>query len=547
LNLVTDTYEPVLKEVPVYTEHSYNPIHQEPVQMEPLEDLKDVVTSLKMAVEMVERDAPPFTKSWYDLYDNHYNDVSYEVPVGVSMNTFARKPLNPSSVMVPVVKSYVSRINNPPSYRNTLTAMVKRNFNVPALEEITSSYENVYYSVTNMFNCCLKPGWKKAFKKYYHKYSIHNFFDTNKAYVNQLAPGKAAKFNLDEMLPYWVTNKNMFKEHTNMLKSKAKFPLKGEIKSEYTVNATINYHKPEVNAISSSIFRNIITRLKVWMRDNCVLMIEKNRVDFETFFFTNFEKKKYIKIGKRKISLEIDYSKFDKSQTERCAMIEMFIYSMLGMDKDFLIYWYESLESSSVYNYHDLIKAFIEWQRRTGTATTALGNTLITMVTVCSVLFPDYPEDDIDGPFDLAAFLGDDSSIIVRDDYIVPDNITDKLNTWYNLSAKFDIMDHIYFCSSFIIYLPGKGCKMIPDPKKRLLSLTLPLSTNLDDVYESMTDSCSSYLEDKEYLHVLARDAAKRYKTSIEDMMFVIRTIKSTLHSKEVFSSLYKPLSCVFG
>lgn len=358
LNLVTDTYEPVLTEVPIYKEHSYIPVHQEPVEKDPLDDLEEVIPSIRMAIEMVERDAPPLLNTWYDLYHNHYNDVSYEIPGGVTFNTSSRKPLNPSSVMLPVVKSYVSRINNPPSYKNTLTAMVKRNFNVPALEEITSSYENVLYSVTNMFNCCLKPGWRVAFEKYYHTYSIHNFFDTNKAYVNQLAPGKAARFNLDEMLPYWLTNKNIFKEHTNMLKSKAKFPLKGEIKSEYTINATINYHKPEVNCISSSIFRNIITRLKVYMRDNCVMMIEKDRASFEELFFSNFEKKKYIKIGKRKISLEIDYSKFDKSQIERCAMIEMFIYSMLGLDKEFLIYWYESLEESSVYNYHDLIKAF---------------------------------------------------------------------------------------------------------------------------------------------------------------------------------------------
>ncbi|KAG0751550.1 hypothetical protein G6F24_014224 [Rhizopus arrhizus] len=204
LNLVTDTYEPVLTEVPIYKEHSYIPVHQEPVEKDPLDDLEEVIPSIRMAIEMVERDAPPLLNTWYDLYHNHYNDVSYEIPGGVTFNTSSRKPLNPSSVMLPVVKSYVSRINNPPSYKNTLTAMVKRNFNVPALEEITSSYENVLYSVTNMFNCCLKPGWRVAFEKYYHTYSIHNFFDTNKAYVNQLAPGKASRFNLDEMLPYWV-------------------------------------------------------------------------------------------------------------------------------------------------------------------------------------------------------------------------------------------------------------------------------------------------------------------------------------------------------
>lgn len=81
-----------------------------------------------------------------------------------------------------------------------------------------------------------------------------------------MAPGKAARFNLDEVLPCWVTDKNIFKEHTNMLKSKAKFPLKGEVKSEYTINATINHHKPEVNCISSSMFRNIITTESLYER-----------------------------------------------------------------------------------------------------------------------------------------------------------------------------------------------------------------------------------------------------------------------------------------
>lgn len=176
LNLVTDTYEPVLTEVPIYKEHFHLPIHQELLEKEPLDDLEEVIPSIRMAVEMVERDVPSLPNTCYDLYDNHYNDVSYEVPGGVTFNTSARKPLNPSSVMLPVVKSYVSRINNPPSFKNTLTAIVKRNFNVPALEEITPSYENVLYSVTNMFNCCLKPGWRAAFKKYYNTYSIHIFF-----------------------------------------------------------------------------------------------------------------------------------------------------------------------------------------------------------------------------------------------------------------------------------------------------------------------------------------------------------------------------------
>ncbi|KAG0754661.1 hypothetical protein G6F24_012335 [Rhizopus arrhizus] len=96
---------PSATEVPIYKEHFHLPIHQELLEKEPLDDLEEVIPSIRMAVEMVERDVPSLPNTCYDLYDNHYNDVSYEVPGGVTFNTSARKPLNPSSVMLPVLNA----------------------------------------------------------------------------------------------------------------------------------------------------------------------------------------------------------------------------------------------------------------------------------------------------------------------------------------------------------------------------------------------------------------------------------------------------------
>jgi hypothetical protein len=490
LNRVTSAEEPSLHAVCVFNTIALGIDHVERLKVTKVPVVDDHISVLRYVIGKFSEDAKPNTRTLYDFYDTHYNDMNVEAPVCVSMNFTAKKPINPLTCQMPVVQSYVTRPPNPPSFNNTVAAFAKRNWNVPILEDITSSMESIMFSVENMFNCVLKPGWRDCFVSQYQSSPIRHFFDTNADYVNQLAPGKPERFNLDKMLPLTM-QPGCFKRHTNILKARSKFPLKGELQDEYVMNATINYHEMEVNALSSSIFRSVIKRLKPWMRSETCMMIEKDRKDIEEFYFRNLEIANKSGLS-NKVSLEIDYSKFDKSQLERCAMIKMYVYACLGLDEEFAEYWFDALEESSTYNHRDMIKGFMRWQRRTGTATTAIGNTLITMVTVCSVLFPDYGEYRWDAPYVCAAFLGDDSSIIVRRDYMVPLDITTKLNSWYNLSAKFDIMDHIYFCSSFIVYIPNLGCKMIPDLKKRLLNLTIPQTTDLNEIYISLRDSCEA-------------------------------------------------------
>jgi hypothetical protein len=435
--------------------------------------------------------------------------------------------------------SYITKCKNPPSYKNTLLAFNKRNWNVPILEEVTDQLQKIDSTVKNMFNYLCVPGWRQILENDYAAYPMTHFVDKNAAYVNQLIPGKAKRFNLDEMVPIGLWTENKFTKHTNILKSDTKFSLTGDIQSEYTVNSTINFHDLEVNALSSSIFRNVITRLKAILRPEVCMMIEKDRKDIEQFFYRNFEKNKNMQKGDGFLSMEIDYSKFDKSQKERCAMIEMYIYARLGLKRDFAEIWFESLKKMTTVNYHDTIKCHLEWQRRTGTATTALGNTLVTMATVCAVLFPDFQIDSFKSPFKCAAFLGDDSSIIVDKSVMMPSEVSEKLNTWFNLSAKFDIKDHVYFCSSFIIYIQGKGCKMIPDPKKRLLALTKPLDSEPTEVFVSLRDTCIAYLEDEQFMQVLAQGMSARYKMEFVKCMFVCRTLTTVLSDFNNYKSLF--------
>lgn len=541
LNVATDAHEPLLRNVVVSQEVQLGELYTEPVTFHPLVPLKDVVTSVKIATGYLERDVCPLLSTKYDFYEVHYNDLNMSIEADVVFNTFRRKFIAPSSILAyPKVTSSITKVKNPPSYKNTLLAFNKRNWNVPILEDVSEQLYKVLDTVDNMFDCLCVPGWRKILENEFQVYEITNFFDKNSSYVNQLIPGKAKRFNLNEIVPYSLWMKDRFKKHTNMLKAETKFSLQGEIENEYAVNATINFHDLEVNAISSSIFRNIIARLKTILRPEVCMMIEKDRKLIEEFFFRNFEKQNARTDGTGDyLSLEIDYSKFDKSQLNRCVMIEMFIYARLGLNEHFGDTWFKSLEDMTTVNYHDLIKCHVRWQRRTGTATTALGSTLITMATVCAALFPHYGRDKIDGPFHAASFLGDDSSIIVNSKKILPSEITEKLNTWFNLSAKFDIRDHIYFCSSFIIYIPKVGCKMIPDPKKRVLNLTKPIDTDPHEVFISLRDSCIAYLEDSRFIYILAQGVAQRYHLDFEQAVFVCKTITTVLSSYENYVSLY--------
>jgi hypothetical protein len=99
LNIVTDATEPLLTRVSILKEVDWMDEYKEPLTFHPLVPLKDVITSMRMAVAYVSEDAPPLIDSRFDMYDVHYGDLDMSIEADLKFNTFNRKFIPPSSVL----------------------------------------------------------------------------------------------------------------------------------------------------------------------------------------------------------------------------------------------------------------------------------------------------------------------------------------------------------------------------------------------------------------------------------------------------------------
>ncbi|VDO81826.1 unnamed protein product [Haemonchus placei] len=128
------------------------------------------------------------------------------------------------------------------------------------------------------------------------------------------------------------------------------------------------------------------------------------------------------------------------------------------MDKYLNWIWQMGHQKSSAIDFQTRVKALFFYQRKSGDAATAFGNTLVSMATIARFA-------DVSG-FISAYFVGHDSLLFYsqkHDDQQLVKNLSDI----FNLSAKSIAKRVGYFCSTFIVDTPD-GYVPIPDPLKRV-------------------------------------------------------------------------------
>lgn len=156
-------------------------------------------------------------------------------------------------------------------------------------------------------------------------------------------------------------------------------------------------------------------------------------------------------------AIEIDIKKFDKSQDEFSLLVFMTVLKRFGLDQPLVEYWAECHITNKLIFENVGVTAYTQFQRRSGDILTFLGNTIITMCALCTV----YDLRDAHG----GMFGGDDSLIIHREDYIVPDQ-TDQIGKIFNLTAKVENFSKSqYFSSRFLIHADD-SYHFVPDPLK---------------------------------------------------------------------------------
>ncbi|QPZ55127.1 ORF1b, partial [Jasmine virus A-1] len=244
-----------------------------------------------------------------------------------------------------------------------------------------------------------------------------------------------------------------------------KLMIKGDMKpkmdlssySTYSPPANIIYYKHVVTMFFSPLFLEVFDRLTYCLSEKIVLY---SGMDLSTLG----------EVVSAKLPLpldcydtiEIDFSKFDKSQGVVFKLYEEIIYKLFNFPADV----YELLKFTEYFcSARSACGVSLELgaQRRTGSPNTWLSNTLVTL----GIILNYYDLDSIDLPL----VSGDDSLIFTRKNL---GNRVNDINRDFGMEGKFLLNSVPYFCSKFIIEDRGK-IRVVPDPIRFFEKLSVPI------------------------------------------------------------------------
>lgn len=222
--------------------------------------------------------------------------------------------------------------------------------------------------------------------------------------------------------------------------------------------------------------------------------------------------------------LEIDISKFDKSQGKLILLIEIEIYVLLGMPRYLAKLWFLAHEKTTLVDRLNKIKAWVDYQRKSGDASTFFGNTIVLMI-VLAIIFNMH--DVL-----LAILAGDDSLILSRKDF---SKFIELLSSLFNLEAKVLDFKYPYFCSKFLLTV-GDRYYYVPDPLKLVSKLGRKDLKNYDHVEEyrkSLLDLTQVY--DNAVINEQLSAAVYERYGAFPNITMVISAIRTVVADKKFF------------
>nr|AQM55308.1 hypothetical protein 1 [Cordoba virus] len=437
---------------------------------------------------------------------------NYDLEMSIDGVRFSRMPVNQRKrfdTLTPEIKTVVGW-ERVVSYRENLIAMDKRNKNVPLISGVVDVELTSDEMLEKFVDRCLDI---KKVNRRPLKFTKYYFND----WISRQRTGIEKTIVSDFALHQRTLNRYNFS-----IKKQAKPVLTIDAVESYAALQTIVYHDKDINAIFCNIFNNIKARVMRSLRSNLVLFADMNNEEFES------KLNRIVSNMKGKEALEIDISKYDKSQGNVALEFECKLMRYFGVEEYYIKLWYNAHILSVVYDKDTKIKAVVSYQRKSGDASTFIGNTLFLMAVTADLIDYRFVE--------FAAFSGDDS-------YIIGNGLEQYKNTQhfalkFNLDVKFYTFKYGYFCSRFLVHFENKF-HFIPDPIKFLVKLGRHNMANFDHVNEyriSAKDNMKC-LRRRQVLYILGLAIKERFGIEY-NMEYLLGTIIN-LTKKEVFMEFY--------
>ncbi|UCR92517.1 MAG: polymerase protein [Apis virga-like virus] len=426
-----------------------------------------------------------------DQVINEREDASFQECVFV-LGGDARNFINEREYMVPYLRTSI-QANVQETPQSVIHAFSERNGGVPDyLGEINSDYVEICVE-------CFEKTYIRDFDLYrtfkenpinLNSYMIDDWFRTQKREVFKQVSAADLDLSFYELQAYEF-----------MLKRNPKPLLDVTSTTKISAPQTIAFHKKLVNSVFCPIVREIKKRLMSVLGHNVQVFTDMSVIEFENRLNTFLRP---VDLKAFPFTKEIDFSKFDKSQWDNVLFIEIKLLLNLGFPSELVCLWIYMYYHTVLINHTVRFKAIVEYQRKSGSPLTFLGNTFYTMVCI-AVVFRNCR--DFLGMRKVFLFAGDDVFMFLERHVEV--NISD-FELIFNLESKLLNYKYYYFCSKFLLPVDDNTWRVVPDPAKLLTKLGRHDLVSYEHVNEyriSVRDminqmavsNCLSILEDAMY------------------------------------------------
>nr|QQP18769.1 polyprotein [Soybean thrips virga-like virus 1] len=446
-----------------------------------------------------------------DIYPENISFVSDLLHVDRSKNY---------DTLSPVLRTHCPAYRTP-NAREIIGALLVRNLGVSDLQASVSIQHVVRMGVDAFCSSYIAK----------NRVELVKFYQQNKIECNLVTAGlwlETQPTNIDANVdPSGIKFKEVTNKFFLMLKNPVKVPLSGPVFNGYNYGQIITFLKKMENVFDCNIFKQFTDRFLTALASDTFVFTGKSPQEHEDLL--NAVISGYIDKIMDWFKIEGDFSQFDKSQGEVLLLSELEIYRMFGVDEKFLEFWYECHRHCTLYDRINMIKVYVDYQRKSGTATTFIGNTIVTMIIMAMLV-------DM-RKVKLKLFCGDDS-LLISDEKLTPRS--DQCATLYNMVAKFYTYKYMYFCSKYWLIIQNR-LHIVPDIIKLIVKLGRRDLVNFDHVEEyrrSLSDLLSKY-SDANINFDLSMAVAERYDMPFYDLTTVIEVIFTYVGSPMLFASLY--------
>nr|UEP18262.1 MAG: RNA-dependent RNA polymerase [Virgaviridae sp.] len=496
----------------------------DPVEVEPLDELPVVEIEYPFSIAMCQNfinsffGEVAFVDQRFDSWDVMNSDMSIElgdVSVSSVLGTQRQKIHDTMRPALYSPKPHLRDVNK----REVMLAMEKRNRNVPFMNGVVD-FDRI--SSTMVDNLIREAFDHESFRRYTSDPIRISMFSVNDWLSKQPVAVKGM------IVPEFSVHQSAVNSYLFSIKRAAKPNLTVDAASSYLALQTIVYHEKPINAFFCSVFRELKFRLLRVLRKNVKIFTDMSAADFERVLNDDIPVSSISYAFDR---LEIDISKYDKSQRELALEFECKIMKAFGVSDSVINLWYNAHILTEVYDRCSRLKAFIAYQRKSGDASTFVGNTMFLMAVICDLI----PVSQLS----MALFSGDDSLLIGSN--LKKYHNVQHFALKFNLEIKFLNYRYSYFCSKFLVVVNNRW-RFVCDPLKLCVKLgraDLVNSAHVEEYRISVFDNVKSF-RDPILCCVISKALCERYMIARDHSYFLMSLPNIT--RVENFSQLYYSL-----